>query len=177
MRKTRTWIGKGLALAASLALGLWAQDGRAQSFQTAAPYALLMDFDSGTVLFEKAADELMVPASMVKVMTAEVVFHEIKQGKLSLDTEFVVSENAWRRGGAPSRGSSMFARLGERIRVADLLRGLIVQSGNDSAIILAEGIAGSEDNFARMMTVRAREIGLTKSSFRNATGSITPTRR
>ena len=170
MRKTRTWIGKGLALAASLALGLWAQDGRAQSFQTAAPYALLMDFDSGTVLFEKAADELMVPASMVKVMTAEVVFHEIKQGKLSLDTEFVVSENAWRRGGAPSRGSSMFARLGERIRVADLLRGLIVQSGNDSAIILAEGIAGSEDNFARMMTVRAREIGLTKSSFRNATG-------
>jgi serine-type D-Ala-D-Ala carboxypeptidase (penicillin-binding protein 5/6) len=170
MRKTRTWIGKGLALAASLALGLWAADGRAQSFQTAAPYALLMDFDSGTVLFEKAADELMVPASMVKIMTAEVVFHEIKQGKLGLDAEFVVSENAWRKGGAPSRGSSMFARLGERIKVADLLRGLIVQSGNDAAIILAEGIAGSEDNFARMMTVRAREIGLTRSAFRNATG-------
>ena len=117
---------------------------RAQGFQTTAPHAIVMDFETGTVLFEKAADTLMAPASMVKVMTAAVVFDEMRKGRLSLDSEFVVSENAWRRGGAPSGGSTMFAALGSRIKVSDLLPGLIVQSGNDAAIILAEGIAGTE---------------------------------
>jgi serine-type D-Ala-D-Ala carboxypeptidase (penicillin-binding protein 5/6) len=142
----------------------------AQSFQTAAPHAILMDYDTGTVLFEKAADELTAPASMAKTMAVEVIFNEIKQGRLTLDSEFVISENAWRKGGGSSGGSAMFAKLNDRIKLSDLLRGIIVQSGNDASIAVAEGIAGTEDNFARMMTQRAREIGLTKSVFRNATG-------
>jgi D-alanyl-D-alanine carboxypeptidase (penicillin-binding protein 5/6) len=143
---------------------------RAQEFQTAAPTAILMDAASDAVLFEKNADELTAPASMAKVMTAEVVFNEIKSGRLNFDSEFMISENAWRKGGGGSGGSSMFARVNAPVRLEDLLRGLIVQSGNDAAIALAEGIAGTEENFARMMNERAKQIGLTKSTFRNATG-------
>ncbi|MFL5080616.1 MAG: D-alanyl-D-alanine carboxypeptidase family protein [Microvirga sp.] len=142
----------------------------AQGFQTLAPHAILMDYDTGTVLFEKAADELVAPASTAKTMAVEVIFNEIKQGRLNLDSEFVISENAWRRGGSASGGSAMFAKLNDRIKLSDLLRGIIVQSGNDASIAVAEGIAGSEDNFATMMTRRAREIGLPKSTFRNSTG-------
>ena len=167
-------------------LGIWAMASLAgqltpgafaQTFQTAAAQAILVDADTGTVLFEKNADELMVPASMNKLMTLEVVFNELQQGRLSLDNEFVVSENAWRKGGGPSSGSSMFAQLGSRIKLIDLLRGIIVQSGNDASIAVAEGIAGSEENFARMMNERARELGLTKSTFRNATGYGHPEQR
>src|SRR3712207_4139998 len=111
---------------------------------------------------------------MAKIMTSEVVFNELREGRLSLDSEFVVSENAWRKGGGPSSGSSMFAQLGSRIRLTDLLRGIIVQSGNDACIVVAEGIAGSEENFARMMTERARELRLTKSTYRNSTGYSHP---
>jgi D-alanyl-D-alanine carboxypeptidase (penicillin-binding protein 5/6) len=146
----------------------------AQSFQTAAPYAILLDAETGTILLERNADEQVAPASMAKVMTAEVVFREITQGRLSLDDEMVVSENAWRRGGAPSGGSTMFAALNSRIKVSDLLMGLIVQSGNDAAIVLAEGIAGNEPSFARRMTDRAREIGLKKAVFMNASGQGDP---
>jgi D-alanyl-D-alanine carboxypeptidase (penicillin-binding protein 5/6) len=146
------------------------QEARAQEFQTAAPTAILMDAGSHAVLFEKNADELTAPASMAKVMTAEVVFNEIKNGRLNFNSEFVVSENAWRKGGSGSGGSSMFAKVNAPVRLEDLLRGLIVQSGNDAAIALAEGIAGTEDNFARMMNERAKQIGLSKSTFRNATG-------
>jgi D-alanyl-D-alanine carboxypeptidase (penicillin-binding protein 5/6) len=146
------------------------QEARAQEFQTAAPTAILMDSGSHAVLFEKNADEPTAPASMAKVMTAEVVFNEIKNGRLNFDSEFVVSENAWRKGGGGSGGSSMFAKVNTPVRLEDLLRGLIVQSGNDAAIALAEGIAGTEENFARMMNERAKQIGLTKSTFRNATG-------
>ncbi|HEX8164981.1 MAG TPA: D-alanyl-D-alanine carboxypeptidase family protein [Beijerinckiaceae bacterium] len=142
----------------------------AQNFQTLAPHAILMDFDTGTVLFEKAADELVAPASTAKTMAVEVIFNEMKQGRLNLDSEFVISENAWRRGGSASGGSAMFAKLNDRIKLSDLLRGIIVQSGNDASIAVAEGIAGSEDNFATMMTRRARELGLPKSTFRNSTG-------
>ncbi len=156
--------------AACLAMAGLAQAARAQGFQTSAPYAILIDYDSGAVLFEKGADELVAPASLVKVMTAEVVFREIAEGRLSLDDEMVVSENAWRRGGGPSGGSAMFAVLNSRIKVADLLRGLIIQSGNDAAIVLAEGISGTESAFARRMTDRARELRLPKSTFRNASG-------
>jgi D-alanyl-D-alanine carboxypeptidase (penicillin-binding protein 5/6) len=160
-----------IALAASaLAAAFAAAPASAQSFQTLAPHAILMDFDTGTVLFEKAADELVAPASTAKTMAIEVIFNEMKQGRLSLDSEFVISENAWRRGGSASGGSAMFAKLNDRIKLADLLRGIIVQSGNDASIAVAEGIAGSEDNFATMMTRRARELGLPKSTFRNATG-------
>lgn len=146
----------------------------AQTFQTTAPYALLMDYDSGAVLFEKDADAPVAPASMAKVMTAELVFRELAEGRLKPDDEFTISENAWRRGGASSGGSSMFAALNSRVRVEDLLRGLIIQSGNDAAIALAEGIAGTEDAFAQMMTRRARELGLDKTSFRNAWGRGEP---
>lgn len=147
---------------------------RAQGFQTAAPQAILVDYDSGAVLFEKGADDLTSPASMAKIMTAEVIFREIAEGRLTLESEMVVSENAWRRGGAPSGGSAMFAPLNSRIRVTDLLHGLIVQSGNDAAIALAEGISGSELTFASRMTQRARELGLPKSVFRNASGISDP---
>jgi D-alanyl-D-alanine carboxypeptidase (penicillin-binding protein 5/6) len=143
---------------------------RAQSFQTLAQQAILVDANSGTVLFEKNADDLMAPASMAKTMTVEVIFHEIQEGRLSLDSEFTISENAWRKGGAASGGSAMFAQVHSTIKLSDLLRGIIVQSGNDAAIAVAEGIAGTEENFARMMTERARELGMTRSTFRNATG-------
>jgi D-alanyl-D-alanine carboxypeptidase (penicillin-binding protein 5/6) len=146
------------------------QEVRAQGFQTLAPTAILMDADSNAVLFEKSADELTAPASMAKTMTAEVVFNELKSGRLSMDTEFTVSENAWRKGGGGSGGSSMFAKVNSSVRLEDLLRGLIVQSGNDAAIAIAEGISGTEENFARLMNERARQIGLTKSTFRNSTG-------
>jgi len=145
-------------------------EARAQTFQTSAPTAILMDAGSHAVLYEKNADELSAPASMAKTMTAEVIFNELKNGRLSFDSTFTISENAWRKGGASSGGSSMFAQVHSTIRLEDLLRGLIVQSGNDAAIALAEGIAGTEENFARLMNERARAIGLTKSTFRNATG-------
>lgn len=149
----------------------------AQSFQTVAPHAILVDVATGAVLFEKAADDLIVPASMAKIMTAAVVFEEIRQGRLKLDDEFGISENAWRKGGAPSGGSAMFAALGSRVKIVDLIQGIVVQSGNDASIAVAEGIAGSEDNFANLMTRRAREIGLTKSVFKNATGLGHPEQR
>jgi D-alanyl-D-alanine carboxypeptidase (penicillin-binding protein 5/6) len=156
-----------------LALSAWG-GARAQSFQTAAPHAILIDADSGSVLFEKGADDLFSPASMAKLMTTEIVFNEIRQGRLTMDSEFQITEDAWRRGGAGGGGSSMFAQLNSRIKLSDLLRGLIVQSGNDAAIAIGEGIAGSEENFGRMMTARAKEIGLTRSTFRNATGYAAP---
>lgn len=146
----------------------------AQSFQTAAPHAILLDADSGSVLFEKGADEPFSPASMAKLMTTEIVFNEIRQGRLTMDSEFQITEDAWRRGGAGGGGSSMFAQLNSRIKLSDLLRGLIVQSGNDAAIAIGEGIAGSEENFGRMMTNRAKELGLSHSTFRNATGYSAP---
>jgi D-alanyl-D-alanine carboxypeptidase (penicillin-binding protein 5/6) len=146
------------------------QEALAQGFQTTAPTAILMDATSHAILFEKSADELTAPASMAKTMTAEVVFSQLKSGRLSMDTEFTVSENAWRKGGGGSGGSSMFAKVNTPVRLEDLLRGLIVQSGNDAAIAIAEGIAGTEENFARLMNERARQIGLAKSTFRNATG-------
>ncbi|RDI56762.1 D-alanyl-D-alanine carboxypeptidase family protein [Microvirga subterranea] len=143
---------------------------RAQGFQTIAPTAILIDAESEAVLFEKNADEPVAPASMAKTMTVEVLFNEIKNGRISMDTEFTISENAWRKGGAGSGGSAMFAKVNSSVRVEDLLRGIIVQSGNDAAIAVAEGIAGTEDNFARMMNERAKQIGMTNSTFRNATG-------
>src|SRR5205085_3024724 len=105
-----------------------------------------------------------------KLMTAEFVFNEIKQGRLKLSDELIVSVNAWRKGGAPSHTSSMFIPVHSKVTVDDLLHGVIVQSANDSCMVLAEGIAGSEDEFAEVLTKRAREIGLSKSTFGNSTG-------
>jgi D-alanyl-D-alanine carboxypeptidase (penicillin-binding protein 5/6) len=166
----RTPVIAGL-LWGALSLALTSpQEAFAQGFQTSAPTAILMDANSHAILYEKSADELTAPASMAKTMTAEVVFSQLKSGRLSMDTEFTVSENAWRKGGGGSGGSSMFAKVNTPVRLEDLLRGLIVQSGNDAAIAIAEGIAGTEESFARLMNERARQIGLTKSTFRNATG-------
>jgi serine-type D-Ala-D-Ala carboxypeptidase (penicillin-binding protein 5/6) len=164
-----------LALAGALAAGLLAPAAaqtpkKEETFQLSAPYAILIDYESGTVLFEKNADQLMEPSSMAKLMTVEVVFQAIKEGRLVPDEEFMISENAWRRGGAPSHGSTMYAAIHSKVKVIDLLRGAIVHSGNDACIALAEGMAGNEAAFAEIMTTRARELGLTKSTFANPTG-------
>src|ERR1700743_595357 len=143
-------------------------------FDGDAPTAILIEATSGSVLFEKNADELRAPSSMMKLMTAEVVFHAIKQGDIKLTDEYHISENAWRRGGAPSGTSTMFAALNSKVSVDDLLHGAIIQSGNDACIALAEGIAGNEQAFAEMMTKRAREIGLTQSTFANSNGLPNP---
>jgi D-alanyl-D-alanine carboxypeptidase (penicillin-binding protein 5/6) len=144
------------------------------SHQTAAAHAILIEAGSGSVLFEKSADELIPPASLSKLMTAEVVFNEIKQGRLKPTTEFIVSTNAWRRGGAPSHTSSMFIPIHSKVAVDDLLHGVIIQSANDACIALAEGISGNESAFAELMTKRARELGLTKSTFGNSSGLPDP---
>jgi D-alanyl-D-alanine carboxypeptidase (penicillin-binding protein 5/6) len=144
-------------------------------FDGDAPTAILIEASSGSVLFEKNADELRAPSSMMKLMTAEVVFHAIQDGKVKLTDEFRISENAWRRGGAPSGGSTMFAAINSKVPVDDLLHGAIIQSGNDACIALAEGMAGNERIFAAdYMTKRARELGLTQSTFANSNGLPDP---
>jgi D-alanyl-D-alanine carboxypeptidase (penicillin-binding protein 5/6) len=145
-----------------------------EGYQTAAAHAILIEADSGSLLFEKAADDLIPPASLSKLMTQEVVFNEIRQGRLKPTTEFIVSTNAWRRGGAPSHTSSMFIPIHSKVSVDDLLHGAIIQSANDACITLAEGISGNESAFAELMTKRARELGLTKSTFGNSTGLPDP---
>jgi D-alanyl-D-alanine carboxypeptidase (penicillin-binding protein 5/6) len=142
----------------------------AQGFDTKAGQAILVDADTGTLLFAKDADKLIPPASLAKLMTMEVVFHAIKAGEITLDTTFKVSENAWRTGGAPSGTSTMFAELKSEIRVEDLIHGVIIQSANDGCIVLAEGMEGSEAKFAERMTKRARDLGLTQSIFKNSNG-------
>ncbi|MER8990484.1 D-alanyl-D-alanine carboxypeptidase [Mesorhizobium sp. M0074] len=142
----------------------------AQLFETKAAQAFMIDAETGTVLFSKDADRLIPPASLAKLMTMEVVFDAIKSGRMTLDDTFVVSENAWRKGGAPSGTSTMFAKLKSTIRLEDLIQGVTVQAANDGCIVIAEGMAGSEANFAAQMTGRARQIGLQKSTFVNSTG-------
>src|SRR3954462_14799690 len=143
-------------------------------FDGDAPTAILIEASSGSVLFEKNADELRAPSSMMKLMTAEVVFRAIKQGDIKLTDEYHVSENAWRKGGAPAGGSTMFAAIHSKISVDDLLHGAIVPSGNDACMVLAEGIAGNERSFAEMMTKRARELGMTRATFGNSNGLPDP---
>jgi serine-type D-Ala-D-Ala carboxypeptidase (penicillin-binding protein 5/6) len=164
------WI-KLAAAGAVLALGAAAAHAAPSSgFETKAKNAILLDADENLVLFEKDADTLAPPASMSKMMTLAVVFRELKAGRLKLDDQFKVSEHAWRTGGAPSGTSAMFAPLNTTVSVGDLIQGVTVQSANDAAIILAEGIAGTEDAFAQRMTEYARTIGLEKATFKNATG-------
>ena len=160
-----------MALAVWLLLGLAAAG---QDFDTKARFAILMDYESGTVIFQKEADSPMEPASMAKLMTVAVVFNEINADRVKLTDEFFISEHAWRDGGAASGGSTMFAELNSKVSVANLLRSVIIQSGNDAAIALAEGIAGSEATFAGMMNELASEIGLSGSHFTNSTGLPDP---
>ncbi|MET3659930.1 D-alanyl-D-alanine carboxypeptidase family protein [Aquamicrobium ahrensii] len=158
----------GLIALASVCLG--AGVASAQLFETKATQAFMVDAETGSVLFAKDADAPIQPASLAKLMTLEMAFDAVKSGRLALDDTFVVSENAWRTGGAPSRTSTMFAAVRSSIRLEDLMRGIAVQAANDGCIIIAEGIAGSETGFAFQMTERARKIGLQKSVFVNATG-------
>ncbi len=140
------------------------------NFETAADYMILMDSRTGKVFAEKNADELMAPASMSKIMTMLMVFERLRSGRLKPDDTFLITEDAWRRGGAKSGGSTMYAELNSRVKLSDLIQGVIVQSANDACIAIAEGIAGSESAFADLMTKRARELGLTKTTFKNSTG-------
>jgi D-alanyl-D-alanine carboxypeptidase (penicillin-binding protein 5/6) len=128
-------------------------------------YVMIMDFDNGDVLFEKNADAPMKPASMAKIMTVYLLFDRLKNGGLSMDDTFLVSEKAWKKG-----GSRTFLEPGSQVKVSDLLRGIIVQSGNDAAIVVAEGLAGSEDAFAERMTEKAAELGMSNTVFGNSTG-------
>ena len=137
-------------------------------FDVKAKTVILQDYLSGKILFEKDSDLKIFPASMTKIMTSIVAFELIKQGQLDLDEKFFVSENAWRLSQAGY--SSMFIMVGDQISVEDLLRGIIVSSGNDACIALAEGIAGTEEEFAIMMTSKAQEIGMTNTNFANSSG-------
>jgi len=134
--------------------------------------ALIMDFATGAVLLEKNADERMPPSSMSKLMTMYVVFEQLKAGRLQLEQTLPVSERAWRMG-----GSRMFVELGSQVKVEDLVRGVIVQSGNDACVVLAEAISGSEQQFAELLTETGRRIGLQNSTFRNSTGWPDPDHR
>lgn len=145
--------------------GSGSRSAAAAAMDTIAKQAILIDMNTGTVLFEKNADERMPTSSMSKIMTAFMVFEAIEQGRLSLDDTLPVSERAWRM-----QGSKMFTELGNNIRVEDLIRGVIVQSGNDASVVLAEGLAGTEEAFAERMNARAQELGLKDSHFMNATG-------
>jgi D-alanyl-D-alanine carboxypeptidase (penicillin-binding protein 5/6) len=138
-------------------------------FETPARYALITEADTNTVLFDKNAEERMPPASMSKLMTAYVVFGMLKEGRITLGDEFPVSQKAWKLG-----GSKMFVGIGARVKVDDLLRGMLVQSGNDACVVLAEGLAGGEDAFVDLMNQKAKEIGLKNSHFANVTGLPDP---
>lgn len=155
---------------------LFATPGHAQNaeFTPKAKQAILMDAASGAVLYQFHADELVPPASMSKLMTLAVLFKSIKGGQLGLSDEFLVSEQAWRRGGAPSGTSAMMVPVNTKARLDELIQGIIIQSGNDACIAVAEGMAGTEDAFARIMEAEARKLGLKKSTFRNATGLYHP---
>jgi serine-type D-Ala-D-Ala carboxypeptidase (penicillin-binding protein 5/6) len=132
---------------------------------TAARWAYMQDFDTGATLLEKQADDEMPPSSMTKLMTMYLVYDQLKQGRLKLEDELPVTEKAWRM-----QGSKMFVQIGSTVKVEDLIRGVIVQSGNDAAIVLAEAIGGSEEQFAEKMNAKAKELGLTHTFFKNCTG-------
>jgi D-alanyl-D-alanine carboxypeptidase (penicillin-binding protein 5/6) len=137
--------------------------------ETQAKHAFMIEVDTGTVLLDKGADERMPPASMSKIMTAYVVFDMLKQGRAKLEDELPISERAWRL-----QGSKMFVPLGGRVSIDDLLKGMIIQSGNDACLVLAEGLAGSEEAFVDLMNQKAKEIGLKDSHFANVSGLPDP---
>jgi serine-type D-Ala-D-Ala carboxypeptidase (penicillin-binding protein 5/6) len=147
---------------------------RSQMIETSALQALMVDHDTGTVLLSKEIDESVIPASMAKLMTLEIAFTAIAEGRLSLDDEFFVSEHAWRTGGAPSRTATMFANVNSNVALSDLLHGIMVQGANDACIAIAEGMAGTEEAFAELMNERAEELGLSDSYFTNSTGLPDP---
>jgi D-alanyl-D-alanine carboxypeptidase (penicillin-binding protein 5/6) len=160
LTQSPTWIFL-MVFAVSVGIGAPA----ARAIETQAKQAYLIDVATGSVILEKDSERPVAPASMSKLMTIYMVFELLKDGRLSLEDKFLVSKKAWRKG-----GSKMFVKVNSRVKVADLLRGIIVQSGNDACIVFAEGLAGSEEAFADQMTKRARELGLMNSTFRNSSG-------
>ena len=149
----------------------------AGAVETTARNALLLDFETNTVLFEKNADVEIPPASLSKLMTLAIIFDELKRGSIRRDEMFPVSEYAWKTGGAASGGSTMFLPLNSQVSVADLIKGIAIQSGNDATIVAAEGIAGSVPAFAERMNAKAQELGLTHSHFANPHGLPDPGQR
>ncbi len=149
----------------------------ALGFETAARNAILMDYDTGEYLFEKNIAESVPPASMSKLMTVYILMSKIKDGSIKLDDTFSVSENAWRKGGAATGGSTMFLSIGDNVSVENLIKGIVIQSGNDACIVVAENIAGSEDDFVILMNKTAKKLGLKNSHFENATGLPHPDHR
>lgn len=139
--------------------------GAALALETTAKQAIVIDYDTGNVLYAKNADEIVGPASMTKMMTIDLLFERLKDGRLSLESELAVSEKAWKMG-----GSKMWVEVGKTAKVEDLIRGIVVQSGNDATIVVAEGLAGTEEAFALEMTEKARSLGMNNTSFRNASG-------
>lgn len=156
--------------AAILSVAFIAMGARAQVMDTPASHAVIMDHATGTILYSKNGSEPMVPASMTKMMTAYLVFELIDRGEISLTDRFTVSEDAWRRGGFPSGTSTMGLAPNDTPTVEELLHGVIIMSGNDACMVLAEGISGSEEAFSRRMTSLAHELGLTSANFQNSTG-------
>lgn len=146
-------------------LFLLAAPAQAATMETPARQAILIDYDTGAVLFEKNADEHMPTSSMSKVMTMYLVFEALKNGQISMDDSFSVSEKAWKMG-----GSKMFVPVGDKVTIEDLVRGVLIQSGNDATVVLAEGLAGSEDAFAAALNKKAGELGMRESHFMNASG-------
>lgn len=149
----------------------------ADPLNTSASYAFIMDGDASIPLYSKHGDEPMIPASMSKLMLYYMTFERLKAGRLTMTDEFTVSEHAWRTGGAGTDGSTMFLPLNSRVSVSDLLKGAIIVSGNDACIVLAEGLFGSEEAYARAATARAKELGMNSSTFANATGLDDPRHR
>ena len=165
---------KQVCLALILLIGwahpLWAANDPTGAFTTKAPRAVVMDAATGAILFQHNSDELAPPASMSKLMTLAVLFKAMKAGKIQGSDEFTMSVNAWRKGGAPSRTSAMMVPVNTKVRVDELIQGIVVESGNDACISVAENMAGSEAAFAKLMTEEARRIGMPKSTFANPTG-------
>jgi D-alanyl-D-alanine carboxypeptidase (penicillin-binding protein 5/6) len=161
-------------VAITLAGTALAQGSAPAEMTTRAKQAILMDANTGAVLFQHNADELAPPASMSKLMTLAVVFRALKEGRLKPEDEILFSVNAWRTGGAPSGTSAMFVPVNTKEPLSEVLKGIIIQSGNDACIAVAEAVAGSEAAFAKMMMEEARRLGLTKSTFRNSTGLHDP---
>ncbi len=151
-------------IGAALAFG-FAFAAQAEEFETKAKQAYMVEANTGAVLYSKESASRMVPSSMTKIMTVYLLFEKLKEGSLKLEDQFAISEAAWRMG-----GSKMFVKVGDYVKVEDLMRGIIVQSGNDACVAVAEGLAGSEENFAKMMNAKAQQLGLTGSHFMNSNG-------
>ena len=168
----KKFLGFSLVSAAILCAAL-----NAEAIETKAKNAILIDAATGEYLYTKDHKRMVPPASMSKLMTVYMIFDKLQDGSLSLDDTFTVSENAWRKGGAATGGSTMFLKIGQKVRVEDLLKGILIQSGNDACIVAAENISGSEEDFASQMNIKARQLGLNNSSFANATGLPDPDHR